>query len=215
VKSIPKRPSKTPDDVFLFIYEKGQARAKDLENAFVKTKHMSRGTLYKYRRQLENVGKIQSTPVNTRPPHYVYYVPDKYHQGAELIKQYRIFPQSTYTNFARIPWSNPPAGFYLTHVREKILWQNAHTGAMMILAETPIGLVTPGHYHPNANQWVIGFYGEIEDSNGERQNIHQTLSFIPKGELHGTGRVTKKTLALVYFDGARTKKFVRQQNKSE
>jgi quercetin dioxygenase-like cupin family protein len=209
---MPKRPSKTPDDVFLYIYEKGQTRTKDLEKAFVKTKHMSRGTLYKYKRQLESAGKIQSTAVNTRPPHYIYYVPNEVHQEAELIKQYRIFPQSSYTSFTEIPWSKPPSNFYLTHVREKILWQNEHTGAVMILAETPIGIVTPVHYHPNANQWVIGLYGEIENSNGKRQNIHQTLSFVPKGELHGTGRVTKKTLALVYFDGPRTKNFLIHQD---
>jgi hypothetical protein len=205
---MPKRPLSTPDDIFLYIYEKGHVRAKDLEQAFVTTKLMSRATLYKYRHRLEDAGKIQSTPVYTRPLHYVFHVPKHLHQEAEVLKQYRIFPQSTFMSFDTISWTDPPPEFYLTHVKEKILWQNEHTGALMMLTKTPIGIVTQVHYHPHANQWNVGYYGEIETMNGKRQNLEGTISFVPKGELHGTGKVIKDTLLLVYFDGPRTKKFV-------
>lgn len=204
---MPKRPQCTPDDIFLYVYEKGKVRSKDLEKAFVTTKLISRGTLYKYKRQLLDVGKIQSIPVYTRPPHYVFHVPERHYQEAEALKQYRVFPQSTFMSFEDIPWTNPPVNFYLTHVKEKILWQNEYTGAVMMLTKTPVGIVTQVHYHPNANQWNIGYYGEIETKEGTRQNLEGTIAFVPKGELHGTGKVVKETLLLVYFDGPRTKKF--------
>jgi hypothetical protein len=204
---MPKRPQITQDDLFLYIYEKGYVRTKDLEHAFVKTKQISRGTLYKYKRQLEDLGKIQSTPVHTHPLHYLFHVPKHHHREAELLKQFRIFPQSIFTSFTSIPWTEPPPGFYLTHVKEKILWQNEHTGAMMILTKTPVGIESPVHYHPDANQWNIGYHGAIETTNGTRQNLESTISFVPKGELHGTGKVVEKTLSLLYFDGPRTKKF--------
>jgi hypothetical protein len=56
------------NDIWMYIFEQGEVRTRDLLNQFVKSKRMSRGTLFKYKRQLELEGKIASKPVHERPP---------------------------------------------------------------------------------------------------------------------------------------------------
>ena len=79
----------TSDDLWVYIYEQGKVRTRDLENHFVKTKLLARGTMYKYKRQLESEGKILAKPVPGRPPYNVYYVPDQHHRECEALKRYK------------------------------------------------------------------------------------------------------------------------------
>jgi quercetin dioxygenase-like cupin family protein len=100
---------------------------------------------------------------------------------------------------------------YLTNVKEKMLWRNDKTSAMMLLTKTPVGISSAAHNHPDANQWVMGVSGEVETSTGKRHTIEGAFSFVPKGVLHGARKVTKKSLAYVYFDGPRIKQFATDQ----
>jgi len=45
----------SPEDLWIFIYEQKQVRMRDLQKQFVKSQQLSRGTLYKYKRQLEQI----------------------------------------------------------------------------------------------------------------------------------------------------------------
>lgn len=79
----------TPEDIWRFIYEKGEVRSKDLEKRFVDNElpmRISRGTMYKYKEFLEKEGKIKAKPVlEARPPYNVYYVPKEFHNEVEVM----------------------------------------------------------------------------------------------------------------------------------
>jgi hypothetical protein len=100
----------------------------------VKTKQMSRGTLFKYKRQLELEGKIASKPVHERPPYNLYFVPENVHRHVEALQQYKRLPL-TYDvyNSQDIEWTDAPKDMFLTPVKEKILWHDENTGAIMSL----------------------------------------------------------------------------------
>ncbi|MCW4039977.1 MAG: hypothetical protein NWE83_04390 [Candidatus Bathyarchaeota archaeon] len=82
-------PQVTPDDLLIYIYERGQARTRDLERQFVKTRMMSRGTMYKYKRQLELEGRIQAKPVAAKPPYHLYFIPPLLLKDVVAIKERR------------------------------------------------------------------------------------------------------------------------------
>jgi hypothetical protein len=88
----------TIDDVWIFIYEKGVVRAKDLEERFLKKEdlllnpkdYLSKGTLYKYKRILEQDKKIDMTVISgIRPLAYEFSVPKKYAEEVEALKAKR------------------------------------------------------------------------------------------------------------------------------
>jgi len=82
-----KMPEASPEDIWVYIYEKGEVRSRDLEKKFIDTGLLSRGTMYKYRRILEAEGKINPRPVpNARPTYNLYYVPEKFHPQLEAVK---------------------------------------------------------------------------------------------------------------------------------
>ena len=85
-------PTATADDIWLYIHEHNAVRTKDLEQEFVKTQRMSRGTLYKYKRVLEAEGKIQAKSVQGRPPYNVYYIPERFRKHVEALKRYKQLP---------------------------------------------------------------------------------------------------------------------------
>jgi DNA-binding PadR family transcriptional regulator len=85
-------PTATVDDVWLYIHQHNAVRTKDLEQEFVKTKRLSRGTLYKYKRLLEAEGKIQAKSVQGRPPYNVYFIPEKRRKHIEALKQFKQIP---------------------------------------------------------------------------------------------------------------------------
>lgn len=82
-------PQVTPEDLLIYIYERGQARTRDLERQFVKTRMMSRGTMYKYKRQLELEGRIRAKPVAAKPPYHLYYIPRQFLENVVAIKETR------------------------------------------------------------------------------------------------------------------------------
>lgn len=199
-------PGATIDDIWIFIYERGEVRTRDLEKHFVSTKRMSRGTMYKYKRQLEFDSKICAKPVHSRPPYNVYYVPEKYHRECEALKQYKQLPFK-YINLQipQIKWQDAPKGFYLTDVKEKILWENKKTGAIFLLGKAPIGLTDTPHIHPEANMLSYCLSGEIELPNGTISKMAGHSGYQPKGTLDVGYKIVKEALILVYWDGPRTK----------
>lgn len=75
------------NDVWIYVYEKGEARYTDLIKAFVDTGKRSKTVLLNYKTRLEAAGKIAKKigDVTNRP---VYYVPKRLHKEVEkLIKE--------------------------------------------------------------------------------------------------------------------------------
>jgi hypothetical protein len=198
----------TPDDLWIFIYEKGHVRTRDLQNQYVKTKQLSRGTLYKYKRQLEHEGKIQTTTIHAKPPYNLYSVPSEYHQEIEALAQYKRLPfpsRSALFNVEALPWEDTPPGLFFTDVKRKVLWTNEETSAILVLLKAQPGIIEPLHYHPQANKWAYFLSGEIELPDGTPMPVSGLCGFIPKGELHTSPKVRKESIVLCYFDGPRTK----------
>jgi hypothetical protein len=181
---------------------------RDLQQQFVSSKQLSRGTLYKYKRQLEQEGKIQLTTIQAKPPYNLYFVPVEYHPEVEALLQYKRLPFPSKTpmfNVDSIPWENTPQGLFFTDVQRKVLWRNKDTDAMLVLIKAQPGIIEPLHYHPHANKWAYFLAGECELPDGTRVALPGLCSFIPKGELHVSPKVRKEGIVLCYFDGPRTK----------
>jgi len=216
-------PKATSDDLWVYIYEQGKVRTRDLENHFVKTKTLARGTMYKYKRQLELEGKILAKPVSGRPPYNVYFVPEQHHRECEALKQYKQLsptyfsldsndiPEAFYPNAAvrlnihKLEWEDAPPGLFFTDVKRKVLWTNDETGALVVLQKFPLGFIESMHYHPDCNQWGLGLTGEVELPDGTRMSMEGIFCYFPSGKKHMQPKVTKETLAFCYFDGPRTK----------
>ena len=205
VDVMPKQAKVSVNDLLIHIYENGPVRAKDLELAFVHTKRLSRGTLYKYKRQLEQAGKIQATPIYKRPIYNIFSVPKQFHQEIEVLKQLQGFSKPMFFNIRDRNWTDAPEGFYLTDVKQKVLWHDNDTGASAVLLKLPPGISETVHYHPYANQWGLGLYGESEQTDGTRLSFNGTFSYMPKGEPHAARRLTKESVVFIYWDGPRTK----------
>jgi hypothetical protein len=201
-------PTATIDDVWIYIYEQGDVRTRDLEQRFVKSKQMSRGTLYKYKRQLEHEGKIQSTPVHAKPAYNTYSVPSTFHQELNTLIQYKRLPfppRSPLYNIEAIPWEDVPPGIFFVDAKRKVLWHDEETGALLVLFKGGPGIMEPLHYHPYANKWGYILHGEYELPDGTPLPCDNTYFFVPKGELHVMPKCRKESVALCYFDGPRTK----------
>jgi hypothetical protein len=76
------------NDVWIYVYEKGEARYTDLIKAFVDTGKRSKTVLLNYKKQLEAAGKIKKklSEVTNRP---VYYVPDEMKDKVKLLVEKR------------------------------------------------------------------------------------------------------------------------------
>ena len=199
-----KQPKTSPNDLLIYIYENGPLRAKELEQVFVHTKRLSRGTMYKYKRILEQAGKIKATPIFGRPLYNVFSVPKQFHQEVEILKQMQQFPKPLFFNTEDRDWEDAIQGYYLTDVKQKVLWYD-DAGALAVLIKVPPGISETAHYHPHANHWALGLYGEIEQVDGSITSLNGKFSFMPKGEPHVAGRVTKESMVYIYWDGPRTK----------
>jgi oxalate decarboxylase/phosphoglucose isomerase-like protein (cupin superfamily) len=202
---MPKQSKVSVNDLLIYIYKNGPVRAKDLEQAFVHTKQLSRGTLYKYKRLLEQEGKIQATPVYKRPLYNIFSVPEQHHQEVEVLKQLQEFSKPLFYNTHDREWVDAPKGYYLTDVKQKILWHDNDSGAMAVLIKLPPGISETVHYHPYANQWGLGLYGESEQTDGTLLSFNGTFSYMPQGEPHAAGQLTKESMVFIYWDGPRTK----------
>ena len=103
-----------------------------------------------------------------------------------------------------IAWEDPPRGYYLTAVKQKVLWKDEKTGAMMALVKFPVGVADKIHTHPEANQFTYILSGEIEREDGSQVPGEGIFAHIPKGEKHGRTKITKESIMLFYWDGPPT-----------
>jgi hypothetical protein len=197
----------SPDDIWLYIYDQGKVRTRDLEQAFVKTQKISRSTLYKYKRLLQAQGKIESKPVHAQPPYNIYTIPSHQLRAVEALKQYtQLSPEYYAVRLHEMEWQNAPKDFYLTPVKEKILWQNPDTGAMVTLCKLPVGLSDAPHIHPEATVMGYVLSGEAELPDGRRISWPpHSFNCRPKGMLDMGYKITKETILLAIWDGPRTK----------
>ena len=101
----------------------------------------------------------------------------------------------------KMSWEEPQRGYYLTDVKQKILWEDKKTGATMALIKFPVGVADEIHYHPEANQFVFCLNGEIEDQDGNRIPRAGKFNYVPKGVKHGGVKITKETILLFFWDG--------------
>ena len=76
------------NDVWIYVYEKGETRYTDLIRAFVDTGKRSKTVLLNYKKQLEAAGKIKKklSEATNRP---VYYVPDEMIDEVKLLVEKR------------------------------------------------------------------------------------------------------------------------------
>ena len=198
-------PTATIDDVWIYIYEQGEVRTRDLEQRFVKTRQMARATMFKYKRQLELEGKIQSKPVHAKPPYHLYSVPSPLHSSVKALRHYKTLPNVIGGDIDAIPWDNVPDDTYLLPVKEKILWQNDDTKAMAVLQWFPVGLIETPHYHPDGNHFIYGISGEVETPAGTIESMAGTYRYVPKGTVDIGVKIVKEGLCIAYWDGPRTK----------
>ena len=105
---------------------------------------------------------------------------------------------------ARLEWVDPPRGYYLTDVKQKVLWEDKETGAMMALVKFPPGVADKVHAHPKANQIVFGLSGEIEIDDGSKVPVEGFLYHFDKGEKHGATKFSEETILLFHWDGPPT-----------
>ena len=104
----------------------------------------------------------------------------------------------------RIEWSDPPRGYYQTAVKQKVLYKNEETGALMALVKFPKGLGDDMHAHPKANQYTFWLDGEMIDADGKHIPLKGLYIYFPKGMEHGKTIFSKESIALFYWDGPQT-----------
>lgn len=118
-------------------------------------------------------------------------------------------------NNAEIEWEDLPEGFYLTDVKQHVLWTDEKTGAHFALVKFPKGGAHElPHIHPHASHWMFILSGEW---NNGKQLITKSegdygFSYRPKGIQHGPAKdspmeIVKDIIVLMYFDGPHTRVF--------
>jgi len=55
----------------------------------------------------------------------------------------------------RLEWESAPRGYYLTDVKQKVLWRDERTGATVALVKFPVGLADKVHSHPKLTRWCL------------------------------------------------------------
>ncbi len=91
-------------------------------------------------------------------------------------------------------WKETPRGYYLSDVREKVLFQDPESGMKIALVKAPVGLMDKLHRHPEANQYVLRLTGDSK----------WAFNITPKGEVHGGADLKEETIALFIWDGSPT-----------
>jgi quercetin dioxygenase-like cupin family protein len=89
-------------------------------------------------------------------------------------------------------WKETPRGYYLSDVKEKVLFQNPETGMKIALVKAPVGQMDKLHSHPEANQYALMLTGDRKWS----------LNITPKGEVHGGASLEEEAIALFIWDGS-------------
>ena len=98
-------------------------------------------------------------------------------------------------------WQDPPRGYYLTDVKEKVVWEDENTGAKMALIKFPVGIADKLHSHPESDQFAYGISGEVETGDGQKISMDGQFFYFSKGETHGATKITEEAVALFYWDG--------------
>lgn len=107
-------------------------------------------------------------------------------------------------NTNEVEWTDPTVDYYPAGVKEKILWENPDTGAIIALIKYPAGSTTIAHTHTEANEAVYGLTGEVEDQEGNRVSYTGIFGVAPKGVEHSRGgKFTQDTVLLISWDGPR------------
>jgi len=104
-------------------------------------------------------------------------------------------------NSKELKWEDPPRGYYLTDVKQKVLWEDEDTGATMALIKFPEGISDKIHSHPEANQYCLGLSGEAMLTAGKVTSLEGVFVYFRKGEKHGATNWTKEGIVLFYWDG--------------
>ena len=106
-----------------------------------------------------------------------------------------------FLNFKDIEWKDAPRGYYLTDVKQHTLSEDKKTGATLALIKFPKGVADKIHSHPEANQIIIGFSGEVEMPNGLLPLSPNMIISTSKGVKHGASHFTKESIFLFFWDG--------------
>ena len=103
--------------------------------------------------------------------------------------------------FEDVEWEDAPRGYYLTDVKQKTLWIDEKTGAILALMKFPPGIADRLHTHPHANQIAFGLSGEIRTPMGIVVPDGKNVNITVRGEVHGKGDFVSESIALFYWDG--------------
>ena len=106
-------------------------------------------------------------------------------------------------NFDDIEWEDTPRGYYLTDVKQKVLWEDPETGATLALVKFPKGVADKIHSHPEANQITIGLTGGLlmPPNNVPMKLVPNMAATAPKGGKHGATEFTEESIILFFWDG--------------
>jgi hypothetical protein len=104
-------------------------------------------------------------------------------------------------NTNQMEWEDPPRGYYLTDVKQKVLWDDEKTGAKMIMLKFPVGVSDKPHIHPKANQYAYFLEGESKGPDGNLLPVNGWFIYTPKGMKHGGSTITKEILLIQFWDG--------------
>ncbi|MBD3205519.1 hypothetical protein GF319_04125 [Candidatus Bathyarchaeota archaeon] len=109
-----------------------------------------------------------------------------------------------FLNFDEIDWEDAPRGYYLTDVKQKVLWKDHNTGATLALIKFPIGVADKIHSHPNAKQITIGLSGELlmPPDNKPMKVLPNMVVTAPKDGKHGATNFTEESIILFFWDGS-------------
>jgi hypothetical protein len=110
---------------------------------------------------------------------------------------------------ADLEWKKPPTGYYLSDVREKILWTDPKTGALVSLMKWPPGPIDMKHKHPHANQWNFILSGKIKEKNGPVEDAAGVMGYCLKGESHGGTIAVEECIVLFHWDGPRDPEIIK------
>jgi quercetin dioxygenase-like cupin family protein len=101
-----------------------------------------------------------------------------------------------------LKWEDPPRGYYLADVKQKLLWKDEETGATWAMIKFPEGIADKRHTHPEANQYSFFLRGEVERGDNNVIELNGKVASIQeKGNPHGRTNFTKETIALFFWDG--------------
>ena len=108
-----------------------------------------------------------------------------------------------FLKFDDIEWEDTPRGYYLTDVKQKVLWKDPNSEATLALLKFPVGEADEIHSH-SGKQITIGLSGELlMPPNNVLTKIEPNMvATVEKGGKHGATVFTKETIMLFFWDGS-------------